>query len=242
MKKTTFALALGLTALTFAWTSCDKEADTTKNDKEKKEEKQTPKAIVKHADILVQEKQMTNYDKWVYIDLETGKTETKVDYREWVYGMMDRRTQQMAQVTKTIPERPANEPEKWHLAFHLYDPMTNGGEAMMAGKDTTSLDQITTLPKTDRWTKDKAVWILTDMSGMMQMPPTMGYSKGFSNPILHHYMRRAGMGSYEHVNKDRIWVVKFKDNSFVALKYTGITDNTGKKKMVSFDYKFVPAK
>lgn len=239
MKRTTIVLILGLSAMSFSWTSCNKSDDFPE---QKEEKKQNPTAITKHVDILVQEKQMTNYDKWVYIDLETGKTETQTDYREWVYGRMNRRTQQMEEITKTVPERPSNEPKKWHLAFHLYDPMTNGGEAMIAGKDTTSLEQITELPKTNKWKADKPVWILVDMSGMTSMPPIMGYSKGFSNPPLHHFVERAGMGVYNHVNKDRIFIVKFKDNSFVALKYTDITDKTGQKKVISFDYKFVPAK
>ena len=237
MKKTTTALFLGLTAMVFTWTSCDKSEDLSP-----KKETEEQNAIRKHADILLQEEQMTNYDKWVYIDLESGKKETNTDYREWVYGMMNRQTGEMQQITKTIPERANNEPKKWHIAFHLYDPMTNGGEVMIAGKDTTSLDQITELPKGGTWTPDKPVWILVDMEGMMQMPPTMGYSKGFSNPNLHKYMRRVTMGQYEIANKERIFIVKFKNGSFAAIKFTDITDATGKKKQVSFDYKFVRKK
>ena len=84
MKKTTIALFLGLTAMVFTWTSCDKSEDLSQ-----KKEKEEQHVISKHADILLQAEQMTNYDKWVYIDLESGKKEIKTDYREWVYGPHD---------------------------------------------------------------------------------------------------------------------------------------------------------
>ena len=68
MKKMTTALFLGLTAMVFTWTSCDKSEDLSQ-----KKEKEEQHVISKHADILLQAEQMTNYDKWVYIDLESGK-------------------------------------------------------------------------------------------------------------------------------------------------------------------------
>lgn len=66
MKKMTTALFLGLTAMVFTWTSCDKSEDLSQ-----KKEKEEQHVISKHADILLQAEQMTNYDKWVYIDLES---------------------------------------------------------------------------------------------------------------------------------------------------------------------------
>lgn len=246
-------MAIALSALAF--TSCSKDNTITpeqqkekkpEDDKKKPEDEKEKQPETKHAAITVQEEIMTNYDKWFYIDLEKGDTAIRKDYREWQYREYSDDGDQKDnfgkyKVARTIPAREANEPKAWHLAFHLYEPMTNDAEVMIAGKDTTSIDQITQLPSRGTWVKDKKVWLVADMSGMGSAPTMMGYSAGYANPALYKWHRREGMGKYA-LNGHPIFIVKFKDGSFAAIKFTDLTDKSGKMKQVNFDYKFFKKK
>ncbi|WP_277064357.1 HmuY family protein [Prevotella aurantiaca] len=199
---------------------------------------------------VTQRKTMEDYDKWVYVNLETGETVMKDDVsaQEWrTYSADGKKKDRFGtfDVTKMVDERPSNAPEKWHLAFHVYDVMTNGGEAHMS--DTTDINTIKTLPTNVKWVSDVKAYLIYDMRGMMQKPAVLGYMKSYVNMGLYYWMHKVSgtMGEYaltmakSDPEKTPVFLVKFKDGSYAVIQFTGLKDATGKQKEVSFRYKYV---
>ena len=99
-------------------------------------------------------------------------------------------------VTKTVEGKPSNAPDKWHLAFHVFDVRTNGAEACMT--DTTDIETIKTLPTNVKWVSDIKAYLIYDMTGMMKNPIVMGYMKSYVNMGLYYWMHKVKgtMGEY----------------------------------------------
>lgn len=209
------------------------------------------KLPVKTCKFVVQGKKFEGYDKWVYVNLETGETETKddVNFKQWrQYGPDGTEKDDFGKynVIKETPAGEPNAPAKWHLAFHIYEPMTNGGEVFMS--DLTDLNSIKGLPENVTWVADKKVWLIGDMTGMMTTPTTIGYIAGWANPEMYKWHYKKGMGEYfitmskSDPSKAPVFFMKFKDGSYALIQYKSMLDETGKKKEITFDYKFVKAK
>lgn len=243
MKFKSFMALSCLTVLLFS--SCSNDDPTPKPKPDQ------PKDVpTKTLSFITQEKAFQGYDKWVYVNLETGETVMKDDVseQEWrtysdagkqkdIFGKYD--------ITKTVEGKPSNAPDKWHLAFHVFDVRTNGAEACMT--DTTDIETIKTLPTNVKWVSDIKAYLIYDMTGMMKKPIVMGYMKSYVNMGLYYWMHKVKgtMGEYaltmskSDPKKAPVFLVKFKDGSYAVIQFTGLKDATGKKKEVSFKYKFV---
>ena len=81
--------------------------------------KETP---IKELSFITQEKTLEDYDKWVYVNLETGETVMKEDVseQEWrTYSEDGKQKDRFGQydITKTVEARPSNAPEKMALGI-----------------------------------------------------------------------------------------------------------------------------
>ena len=184
------------------------------------------------------------YDSWVFVNLENGDTAIRKDVNEWEYhqlivenGKYKRNADGSLayEVTKTVKAGTPNEPKTWHLAFHVYDVRTNGGEAMITKE--TMLDKVKLTDLTSgTYEADKDIFIVVDMAGMQKN--LMGYSKGQANLVLGKWLTSVGMPPKRTLS-DKVFVVKFKDGSYALLKFNDYFDDTGKQKMIKFDYKLI---
>lgn len=180
------------------------------------------------------------YDKWTYINLETGETETHADANEWIY------TDGSTVAAKT-PEAVSID---WHIAIHRYEMRTNGGEVL--DTQQTSLEAVAELP-TGSYTKDETVpfeedgayQVITDMSRMME--GSVGYAKSVVlNKVLCSWVKKTETGTMPPVIYEptkHVLVLKCTDGSWAKLQFTvaGNTE-TGKSGFVSFNYEFIPVK
>lgn len=225
--------------------SCSKNEDGPKSKPD-----QPQNAPIKKLSFITQEKTLEDYDKWVYVNLETGETVMKDDVsgQEWrTYSEDGKQKDQFGKynITKTVEERPSNAPAKWHLAFHIYDVRTNNGEGCMT--DTTDIETIKSLPTNVKWVSDIKAYLIYDMKGMMKKPVVMGYMKNYVNMGLYYWMHKVKgtMGEYaltmskSNPKKAPVFLVRFKDGSYAIIQFTSLKDATGRKKEVSFNYKFI---
>ena len=233
--------------------SCTKNEDGPEPKPVQPQDDPIKKAPIKELSFITQEKALEDYDKWVYVNLETGETVMKEDVseQEWrTYSEDGKQKDRFGQydITKTVEARPSNAPEKWHLAFHVYDVRTNNGEGYMT--DTTSIETIKTLPTNVKWVSDVKAYLIYDMKGMMTVPAVLGYMKSYVNMGLYYWMHKVKgtMGQYELTmsksdpEKAPVFLVRFKDGSYAIIQFTGLKDATGRKKEVSFKYKFIKNK
>lgn len=198
----------------------------------------------KNTDTQANVKKVTNldvsaYDKWTYINLETGQTETHPDASEWIYS--DGTT------------RPAETPETvgidWHIAVHRYEIKTNGGEALET--DLTNLAAVTELPKGNytadehfTYNENNPYEVITDMSKMQQS--NVGYSNDFAiNRVLCGWVDievTGGMPPKLYTPTQKVLILKCKDGGWAKLQFTtaGNSEN-GKSGFVSFNYEYIPA-
>ena len=221
MKTKIFAVACLATLL---FTSCSK--DNNDDPKPKPETTQ-----VKHFETL-----MPGYDSWIYIDLETGKFEQQAELGEREYRKYKSMMGTEYEVIKKEPAKgtDADLPKKWDVAFHITDARINNGEVLMT--EETDLNKINALPA-GNYVADAPAEIIVDMSHM-QNEATLAMVKTMLNSELGKWVKSTGMGKPKIVS-DKVFAVKFKNGNAALIKFKDYLDKTGKKKAVSFDYKFM---
>ena len=183
---------------------------------------------------------VTAYDKWTYINLETGATEVHADANPWIY----------TDATTTEAKTPETVNIDWHIAIHRYEIKTNGGLAF----DTKLADMsaVTELPAGDYkedetiTNEDEQYPIITDMSHMRE-DKGVGYaSTATVNKVLCGWVKKTETGSMPPIIYEptkNVLVLKCKDGSWAKLQFTfaGNTENN-KSGFVSFNYEFIPIK
>ena len=220
--KTKFFAALCFAAALF--TSCSKD----KNDEPKV--KPTPEtAQIKHFETL-----MPGYDSWIYVDLETGKYEQQEELGAREHRKYNTMTEY--EVVKTEPAKGSEKdlPKKWDLAFHITDVRTNDGAVLMT--DQTNISSIKTLPQGD-YVADVPDYIFVEL-GAMKEDGLMVASKTMLNKEMAKWAKSTGMGKPKIIS-DKVFAVKFKNGNEALILFKDYLDATGKKKAVSFDYKFI---
>mgnify|MGYP000000140945 FL=1 len=234
--KTKFFAALCFAAALF--TSCSKD----NNDEPKVKptpgteqptpgtEQPTPEtAQIKHFETL-----MPGYDSWVYVDLETGKYEQQEELGAREYRKYNTMTDY--EVVKTEPAKGSEKdlPKKWDLAFHITDVRTNNGAVFMT--DQTNISSIKTLPQ-GNYVADEPSEIFVEL-GAMKAGGLMVVSKTMLNKEMAKWAKSTGMGKPKIIS-DKVFAVKFKNGNEALILFKDYLDATGKKKAVSFDYKFI---
>ena len=221
MKTKIFAVACLATLL---FTSCSK--DNNDDPKPKPETTQ-----VKHFETL-----MPGYDSWIYIDLDTGKFDQQAELGKREFRKYKSMMDPNYEVVGTEPAKgtDADLPKKWDIAFHITDARTNNGEVLMMGE--TDLNKINALPA-GNYVADAPADIVVDMS-RMQSEGVLGMVKTILNGEMGKWVKSNGMGKPKTV-MGNVFAVKFKNGNAALIKFKDYLDKTGKKKAVSFDYKFI---
>lgn len=182
------------------------------------------------------------YDKWTYIDLKTGKTETHPDTNVWIYK----------NGTTTEAKAPETVGVDWQIAIHRYEIRTNGGSVI----DTKlkNMNEVKALPPGDYkedetiTNEDKEYPIITDMKHMADDTGLgVGYAKTATvNRVLCGWVKKTKTGSmpptiYEATKN--VLILKCKDGSWAKIQLTAAGNTeTGKSGFVSFNYEFIPVK
>lgn len=190
------------------------------------------------------EAEASAYDSWLYINLEKGTFIQQKELGEWEYRKFivengkykkDKDGNIAYEVTKKVAATGTEKdmPKDWHIAFHVYDPHLNGGGCLMT--EETDLSAFKTIPDGDYKT-DQAVNITVDMSKMMEN--IVGYARGKVNREMYQWLKSSGMGKPKTVS-DKVFAVKFANGNHALIKFKDYLDATGKKKRISFDYKFI---
>ena len=208
---------------------CLHRAVKIKNDEPKV--KPTPEtAQIKHFETL-----MPGYDSWVYVDLETGKYEQQEELGAREYRKYNTMTDY--EVVKTEPAKGSEKdlPKKWDLAFHITDVRTNDGAVLMT--DQTNISSIKTLPQGD-YVADVPSEIFVEL-GAMKAGGLMVVSKTMLNKEMAKWAKSTGHGSAKDKLATKCLPLKFKMDNEALILFKDYLDATGKKKAVSFDYKFI---
>lgn len=158
----------------------------------------------------------TEYTQWVYVDL-SGRKATTVEIGE---------------------EHDSQIPEDWDFAIHRYDIKTNEGAAVRTTYTSLDIFKVARqLPKAtdfveDEWTTDK---IAIDMSGMMD--GNIIYTESNRNPILSGWLdvNTATMPPVYTMGNE-VYIIRLKDGTYAAIRFTNYTNAVGAKGYVDFDY------
>lgn len=158
----------------------------------------------------------TEYTEWVYINLSGSKATT----------------------VKIGEEYDSEIPADWDFAIHRYDLKTNGGAACQtAYKSIDALKAAAKLPEAedfikDEWTTDQ---IAIDMSGMMD--DNIIYTDSYRNPVLSGWLNvdTSTMPPIYTMSK-QVYLIRLKDNTYAAIRFTNYTNARGIKGYIDFDY------
>ena len=127
------------------------------------------------------------------------------------------------------------EPENWDLAIHRYDAKTNGGAVLET--DMTEFDVLVQSGKMPEgeYVPDVMGKITVDMSGMMD--GNIVYVDSFINKALATWLdvNTSSMPPVYTLSK-KIYVVRLKDNTHVALRLTNFIGKSSGKGFLTNDY------
>lgn len=105
---------------------------------------------------------------------------------------------------------------------------------------TTDLNSVTSADVTDNdFTSDVEGEVMVDMSGMMS--GFVGYQTTKVNDVLNKWVTATPTGSmppYTYEINGKVFVVKTADGEYAKLRFTDMSDATGKKEAAAFDYEF----
>lgn len=158
----------------------------------------------------------TEYTNWVYIDL-SGRKATTVEIDEGHESEI---------------------PEEWDIAIHRYDIKTNGGAAYQTTytsindlKDSGELPENENFVK-DEWTTEK---IAIDMTGMME--GNIIYTEDNRNAVLSGWLNvdTSSMPPI-YTMSDQVYLIRLKDDTYAAIRFTNYTNSRGVKGYIDFDY------
>ena len=102
--------------------------------------------------------------------------------------------------------------------------------------DQTGISSIKTLPQGD-YVADVPSEIFVEL-GAMKAGGLMVVSKTMLNKEMAKWAKSTGMGKPKIIS-DKVFAVKFKNGNEALILFKDYLDATGKKKAVSFDYKFI---
>lgn len=163
------------------------------------------------------------YGNWVYVDLETHKTEVREDTHEWTYS----------KISKKREAKPDNAPAKYHLAFCGYDVNVKDGEVLETKE--TSFDKIEKAPE-GTYVGNKETTVYMDLTKMTE--GIIGMAKVQINSELSKWVSKKGMPPVYTLN-NHVFVIKFKDGKTALIQFLDHHDATGNNKEISFNFKFL---
>ena len=155
-------------------------------------------------------------------------------YTTWVYIKLNK----LEATTVEIAEgEEANIPEDWDFAIHRYDIKTNEGAVLQTSY--TNFDDLQSFGKVpagefseDVWTTDK---VAIDMTGMMD--DNIIYTDSYRNAVFSGWLNvdTSTMPPIYTMTKN-IYLIRLKDGSYAAVRFTNYMDAKSIKGYISFDY------
>ena len=164
-------------------------------------------------------------DKTEEADIRRATNLDASAYDQWVYFSFEDGKATTLSYTEA-------EPEKWDVAFHRENVRTNGGAALKT--DFTALAQVVAIPA-EGFVADVQDSIIVDMSQMMQ--GVIGYAEAEVNPALNEWVTRDGMPPVYTVCEN-VYIVRTRENTYAAIKFTSYKNDVDKTGFVSFDYQY----
>ena len=164
-------------------------------------------------------------DKTEETDIRRATNLDASAYDQWVYFSFEDGKATTLSYTEA-------EPEKWDVAFHRENVRTNGGAALKT--DFTALAQVVAIPA-EGFVADVRDSIIVDMSQMMQ--GVIGYAEAEVNPALNEWVTRDGMPPVYTV-RENVYIVRTRENTYAAIKFTSYKNDVDKTGFVSFDYQY----
>lgn len=155
----------------------------------------------------------SSYSAWVYVNLSTHKTTT-------------------VEITDT-----ENIPADWDFAIHRYNCKTNGGAVMETDYEQLSALTESSILLSGEFTSDIMTdsVVITDVSEMMS--GKLVYQKTYLNNVLSHWMTLdTSIMPPSYTTSDRVYILKLKDDTYAAIKFTDYMNAAGTKGYISFDY------
>ena len=195
----------------------------------------------------------SNYDSWIYINLQTGETETHTDTNPWIYSSDGRITE---------AKQPQNITIEWHIAIHRYEFKTNNAEVLNTG--TKKMDDVNTIPSELIFTPDEtidyetelakskkgeAAYLITmDMSEMMD--GTIGYAlqTNINRVLCNSIIRTATqtMPPTIYSTNGEVMILKWNNDHWAKLQITETYGKggslTGASGYISMNYRYYTAK
>lgn len=158
----------------------------------------------------------SEYTRWAYVDLAAGKATLVDEYIEGDTG---------------------EPPAVWHFAMHRFDCKTNGAEVLETS--FTTIDALAasgSVPQgtfvADEFTDDRVAF---DMSGMME--GNILYAGSDYNPELSKWMNiDTGAMPPTYTPSGRVYLLRFGDGTFGAVRFTGYIGPKSVKGYNSFEY------
>lgn len=155
----------------------------------------------------------SSYSAWVYVKLSTHKFK--------IVEMSD---------TDSIPA-------DWDFAIHRYNCKTNGGSVM-----ETEYGELSELTASGKLPSGEFVSdimtdsvVVSDISKMML--GELVYQKTNLNMMLSHWMTLdTGSMPPSYTTSNRVYILKLKDNTYAAVRFTDYMNANGTKAYISFDY------
>lgn len=155
----------------------------------------------------------SSYSTWVYVKLSTHKST--------IVEMSD---------TDSIPA-------DWDFAIHRYNCKTNGGSVM-----ETEYEKLSELTASGKLPSGEFVSdimtdsvVVSDISKMML--GELVYQKTNLNVMLSHWMTLdTGSMPPSYTTSNRVYILKLKDNTYAAVRFTDYMNANGTKAYISFDY------
>ena len=187
---------------------------------------------------------ISTYDQWTYINIQTGEYEQLDDCTEWYYAG-----------TGDIREAyDGDEPSiEWHIAVHRYELKTNDASALATGTyDITALDALPSGTYTadeiaayeDEIDLDDGITLYMDMTGMMDS--NIGYAHYPQiNRVLCNAITRTATGSmppYTYDVDGEVIALKWDNGDWGAVQIVS-TIHTEKSYTgyLTFNFKYVSA-
>ena len=211
------------------------------------DEEDEPNSYAKIVDINA-----SPYNSWIYINLQTGETETHPDYNPWIYSSDG--SIREAQVPEEITI-------DWHIAIHRYEFKTNGAEVFNTAEK--NMESVIELPTSDSYISDETItyeselaksligeksYLLTmDMTNMMN--GSIGYSlQATINRTLCNSVIRTSTGTMPPViysTDAEVLVLRWDNDDWAKIQLTGVYGTEGSKLgasgYISMNYKYYSA-
>ncbi len=196
---------------------------------------------------VVSDMPISAYDSWIYINLETGETETHPDAGEWIY---DDGSIRAAGTEEEVGM-------EWHVAVHRYDFRTNNARVLDTGvSDISSITERPSgtyvadepAPYEDELAKEEAgeayYYILSmDMTDMMSGNVGYAHYPLINRPLCGSVIRTptGSMPPYTYdVGTKPVFVLQWDDGSWAKLQITSTFSSRQTTGYLAFNYIYYP--